>query len=339
MAVLSPVEKEVLFLYNKHNKSTDYPLEIEDIHFPLYIVKILEKPTKRTAIETKKLAAFRKKVLYELFLKSGRLQFNEEEKRKQKRQEVQKKIAQSKEKKYQDDPTKIKRFGVWLKRSERNKLSRETYAQIDKKVHHKPSLLLEYYADNPTERKKIYGDEECTIYSDEWCAQHRQKCLENFDLNISYFDKLNEDKFESALSSLLKRRKNFESVYDLNEYRQVEGIYVLVLDQYKQVYIGQAKDIKDRVLEHWRAKKHFLTLIWGDVETSVLSIDVFGCLDTTRIFALKTKTEWERNEAEKVLVKAMNSKYLLNRTVGGNHDDAPSVELEILANQKKRIMK
>ena len=43
MTKISPLEKETQFLYNKHNKTTKFPLEIEEIEFPPQIIKILEK--------------------------------------------------------------------------------------------------------------------------------------------------------------------------------------------------------------------------------------------------------------------------------------------------------
>lgn len=337
MPKLSPLEKETRFLYNKHNKKTQYPLEIEKIEFPLYITKILNKTTKRTPLETKKLTTFRKKILYQLESKSLGLRLIEEKKKEQERKIRQQKLRIIKDAKYEKDPTKTKHFGIWFDTNSNIKLNRDSYAKENKKVHFKimPSLI-EYYRNNPDRRSAIYENEECTLYSDSWCKKHKQDCLKNFDLNISYFEKLDDEKFNKALSSLLKHRKNFRQIYDINELENIVGIYILVLDNYKQVYIGQSKNIKQRILQHWRKSKEFDKLIYGRIETSILSIDSFGCLDTTRIFVIETETQWEIDKIERLLIDAMNKKYLLNRTAGGIHGSDAFTMLEISAKSNTR---
>ena len=337
MTKLSRLEKETQFLYNKHNKTTKHPLEIEKIEFPPHIIKILEKTKKRTKTETKKLTIFRGKTLYDLSLKSWSIQLDLMEKKENKRKEIQQKLAINKDLKYRNDPTKVKHFGIWFDNDLTAKLNRETYALIDKKVHQKPSpALLRFYEKHPAEHNRIYEDEQCTIYSDDWCEQHRQNCLKNFDLNMAFCSKIEKEKFEKALSALLKRRKNFKQIYDLNECDRIEGIYALVLDEYKQIYIGQSKDIKKRILQHWRKKKEFDRLLCGRADSSILSIDVFGFLDTTRIFVLKTETLWDLDNTEVVLLNAISKKYLLNRTAGGIHGSDTFAMLEIAANINKR---
>jgi hypothetical protein len=83
----------------------------------------------------------------------------------------------------------------------------------------------------------------------------------------------------SAAAALASARAAFDGV---------QGAYVMVLDRYKQAYIGQAWDIRARIKRHWSGTKQFDRLIFPDKETSVLSIDSFRALDTTRIFAAKT---------------------------------------------------
>lgn len=337
MPKLAPLEKETHFLYNKHNKETLYPLEIEKIEFPLYITKILNKTTKRTPLETRKLTTFRNKILYQLKLKSWHLQYIDEEEKEQKRKIRQQKLNNSKNAKYEKDSTKTKHFGIWFNTNSNIKLNRDFYAKEDKKVHFKiPSFLIEYYRNNPDSRSAVYENEECTLYSDSWCEKHKQDCLKNFDLNMSFFEKLDGEKFNKALSSLLKRRKNFRQIYDINELENIVGIYILVLDNYKQVYIGQSKNIKQRILQHWRKSKEFDKLIDGKIDTSILSIDCFGCLDTTRIFVLETKTLWEIDNVESLLIDAMNKKYLLNRTAGGIHGSDAFAMLEISSKRNTR---
>jgi len=88
-----------------------------------------------------------------------------------------------------------------------------------------------------------------------------------------------------------------------------------VLDRYKQVYVGQAWDIRNRIKQYWSGTKQFDRLIFGDVETSVLSIDSFRALDTTRIFTAKTISG---EELEQRLVNTFRPDYMLNRIPGGD---------------------
>lgn len=333
----SPLEKETHFLFEKHNKKTSFPLEIEEIFFPEDIIKILEKKSKRTKIEMKKLSMFRSQVLCELQNKSFKLWCDFQEEKELKRKNKQQKLAKSNDLKFKDNPTKIKHFGVWFDNNTNTTLSRDSYAIIDKKVTQKPSsTLLKFYEQNSSLREQIYENSECSTYTDLWCEKHKESCLENFDLNLKFFSKIKTEDFEKALSTLLSKRKNIKQIFDLYDCDKMEGIYILVLDKYKQIYIGQSKDIKRRILQHWRKKKEFDKLICGRINSSILSIDVFGCLDTTRIFVLETTN---LDYLENRLLNSINKKYILNRTAGGIHGSDTFTMLEILANRNIRKLK
>lgn len=114
---------------------------------------------------------------------------------------------------------------------------------------------------------------------------------------------------------------------------------MLVLDQYKQVYIGISGDIKKRIQSHWRGRKSLERLIFGDVCSSGLSIDSFGPLDTTRIFYIKSHSIYR---LESKIVHAFNPVYMLNRTAGGigsweTDTDSPAmIATAVLANRKEK---
>ena len=113
------------------------------------------------------------------------------------------------------------------------------------------------------------------------------KASVNYDLNMRFFDSLSDKKFNRHLSAQCRKHRMKECV-DLNELDGVSGVYIMVLDDYKQVYIGQSKNIKKRIVTgHWARTKSLERLIFGDVCTSVISIDSFGALDTTRVFLQK----------------------------------------------------
>ena len=208
---------------------------------------------------------------------------------------------------------KIQHFGVWIKKSEKNKLSRENYAVIDKKNSTWYSKLKFLYK-TIEDRQKYFDDEECRIYSDSFCFEWRKKCLINFDKNIAFFSQISKEEFEKELQKLLHSNKKVKQIFNLNDCKSMCGIYVMVLDEYKQTYIGQAKDIKKRIIQHWNKQKPFDRLIFGGVDKSVLSIDCFGALDTTRIYVLETTL---LDSSERFAINKMPSHLRLNRIGGG----------------------
>lgn len=224
---------------------------------------------------------------------------------------------------------KIVHFGVKINKTPRLLISRDNYAIINKS---NMANNEDYMRRLPIEiTSEIFEDESCKVYNDKWCEKHREDCLKNFDLNMQYMNNLSKDKFNKELNKLLKCRK-FIQIHDLNDCDKIEGVYILVLDKYKQMYIGMSNNIKRRIMAHWSRKMPFDRLIYGSVENSALSIDSFGALDTTRIYIYPTYNIY--NE-EKYLESKINSNFLLNRTSGGIGQDSDYM-VEILANKKRR---
>lgn len=212
---------------------------------------------------------------------------------------------------------KIQHFGVSVKKSETNRINRNNYAVIDKKSSiWSPKTPIRYCYNQAW--KKYYEDEECKIYNDAYCARHQEKCLINFDKNMEFFKQISKEEFEVALSNLIDSNKNITKILDLNDCKDLCGVYIMVLDEYKQVYIGQSTDIKKRIMSHWSKQKEFDRLLWGNVQDSVLSIDSFGALDTTRIFVLETE---KLDYYESKLQKKIPFCYKLNRIGGGSIND------------------
>jgi hypothetical protein len=160
-----------------------------------------------------------------------------------------------------------------------------------------------------------YEDAELTIHTDEFCRRHREMALENFDLNMAFFAQIPQESFDEALDEMLRKNKRLRPVTDLKSLDGEWGVYVLVLDEYRQAYIGQAAwDMRKRIKAHWNGTKQFDRLLWGGVEESVMSIDSFRALDTTRIYASRT-INYDALEAR--LVRTFPADYLLNRIGGG----------------------
>lgn len=197
------------------------------------------------------------------------------------------------------------------------RLSRDTYARINKRS----SLSRMYREDDPEfwdAVDKDYDDAEHRIRSDAWCEAMREAALENFDLNMAHFGSLDRDEFEQTLQSAVASRRGMVEVTDLTKWDGVPGIYIMVLDEYCQVYVGVANSstgIAKRIRQHWTHQKEFDRLLWGSIDTSILAIDSFRALDTTRIFALKTDQFFA---GENPLLEKFPRKFTLNRVMGGN---------------------
>ena len=160
----------------------------------------------------------------------------------------------------------------------------------------------------------------------------------NYDLNMAYFNSLDFSEFNCYLLQQCNKFK-FKECNDLNDLEYMYGVYILVLDEFKQVYIGTSENIKKRIRSHWNNKKSLERLLWGDVLSSILSIDSFGPLDTTRIFYKKTYATYSTEEK---IVRNFDPKYLLNRTAGGigvydlHLENSTDFEVSVFANQKTR---
>lgn len=189
---------------------------------------------------------------------------------------------------------------------ESSKLTREKYAIISTK----PSLPMFKNMED------AYTNESGNEYDFEWCKNYQKKCLENFDLNMELFKSLQSDEFNSEIDEFLNTFNQFKIVSDLGKYDSVSGYYVMVLDEYKQLYIGTSTDIKGRIKEHWRKSKRFDRLLFpmDNVKGSIISIDCFKALDTTRILAYETENIYT---IEDTYINYFSPKFINNRVGGG----------------------
>ena len=129
----------------------------------------------------------------------------------------------------------------------------------------------------------------------------RNNALENYDLNIEYFNSLNKCEFESALHDILNSY-SFVEIFDLNKVKGLKGIYLLILDNYKQIYVGQTnRDLKARILRHFKIEIPFQRVPFVKYDT--LPIDAFKPLDTTRIYILLTSEQKLMDEIESKIIK------------------------------------
>lgn len=180
----------------------------------------------------------------------------------------------------------------FLEKSGGLKLTRENYIRVN--------------------NKSSFGDGK--VYPESYIKSHKRRCFENFDLNMEYYRSLSKQEFNEELMRFLDKTKVFEEFTDLSRLKGVSGYYVMVLDEYSQIYIGISGDITKRLRVHWSAQKQFDRLLFGEVDDSILSIDSFRAYDTTRLFAYVCD-DFQSYENE--FINYFDAKYVLNRTVGG----------------------
>lgn len=187
-------------------------------------------------------------------------------------------------------------FGVITRdKADGMKLTRENYV----KVNNKSSLRRGY------------------IYTDLEIEKQTEDSLYNFDININYFQTLSKETFNKTLQNVLLTTEFFE-IDNLTKVNEVPGYYIMILDEYKQAYVGTSDNIKKRIQTHWSSQKQFDRLIFGTKEKSILSIDSFRALDTTRIFVYPNYKRDTLNAEEDNFINLFEPKYLLNRTKGGS---------------------
>lgn len=162
----------------------------------------------------------------------------------------------------------------------------------------------------------------------------KEKALKNYNLNIRYFINLNQEEFNRTLTYLLNLYA-FVEIKDLNEIKGRQGIYILVLDNYKQIYIGQTnRDLKARILRHFNIEIPFQRVPFVRYDT--LPIDAFKPLDTTRIFTLFTSEQNVIDEIESKLINECDKKFLLNKTIGGKANNYIDLAIRLSVGRIKK---
>ena len=176
-------------------------------------------------------------------------------------------------------------FGIKLDIEKVKKyLTRDNFAIIDTKARiekkYRDAIIKSW--DNYIKMKDSINIEEFSIT---FCPPSYKYILENvYDSNIRFFENLNNDDFQYHLNKIVKRYRSFNNVIDLKKFKGISGIYLMVLDNYKQIYVGQSKDVCKRIVQHWKNTPRFDKLIFPSIKKSNINIDSFGALDTTRIY-------------------------------------------------------
>ena len=184
------------------------------------------------------------------------------------------------------------------------------------------------------------------VYTEEFIKRNKEAILKNLNLNLKFYTKLDSEEFNKNFDRVLKLKKNngLKKVTDLKEYIGKKGIYIMVLDKYKQIYIGQSKrDVVERIINHWKRKVEFENLLIGKVNESKLSIDTFGMLDTTRIYIEDIDPLYYNNsekidKREEYLINSIPEQYLINKVGGGLRlDDIDSLKSFIDTYKRRKL--
>ena len=174
-------------------------------------------------------------------------------------------------------------------------------------------------------RKALYDFSDSVYkpyYSEKWYELIGGALIKNYNINIEHFNKLSKDDFNKELNNFFEKYPFFDEINDLNKTNcEYPGYYVLVLDRYKQVYIGMGKNIKKRILDHFKKIVKYDRRIFGKIEESKISIDSFGCFDITRIFVHKDNLVGWGFTHEDELISAFDNRYVTNRIRG---DELPA---------------
>lgn len=187
----------------------------------------------------------------------------------------------------------IKHMGMVLKHTKNGfVLTREKYIKVSKK-----SSFLK-------------GES----YSESWCRDHAINALINFDINMDYFRSLDKHEFLKSITNFLRYNPNFVEVKNLKDFIGKPGYYLMVLDEYRQAYIGTTSDLYKRINSHWHSSKEFDRLIFGGTRNSILSIDSFRPLDTTRLFVHVCENLYAYEDD---YIDTIPAKFVCNRTRGG----------------------
>lgn len=153
-----------------------------------------------------------------------------------------------------------------------------------------------------------------SLFSDKELKKYIRDCMLNYDLNMEFFKKLNQDEFNVTVTKFISNYKEFVQLENLDETKNKSGYYIMVLDEYKQLYIGTGQNIYKRLRRHLSENQEYGNLLWGDVFNSKLSINSFRPFDTTRIYVYYTEKIYM---FEDEYINYFDDKFVLNRTTGG----------------------
>lgn len=209
---------------------------------------------------------------------------------------------------YVDDKTTQKRRRIFYKQLKSNK--KVSFEEFQTRLPSYYQYLRSFY---------VFDDSLYYLpYSDAFFDKEEPKLVENYNLNMDFFNKLDSNDFNDKIKQFCNKYKGAIEITDLNDERaSYSGYYVLILDEYKQVYIGASSNIKERILQHWKREKQYDRRIFVSTKESKISIDSFGPFDTTRIIIVPAYFFKDGGYPEEdKMIRLFTNKYVSNRIDG-----------------------
>lgn len=155
-------------------------------------------------------------------------------------------------------------------------------------------------------------------YEDQEVSELLTGAYKNFDLNMAYFQELSKEEFKQQILTFLEKNEDYQEYTDLSLLKDEDGQYILVLDEYSQVYYGNGGVLSIR--RHWNKRTPLDRLVSGSVyerfdnqnpvDESILSINAFRALDTTRVLVKKSDSKRSRIKRD----YEIDDKFSLNRS-------------------------
>ena len=172
------------------------------------------------------------------------------------------------------------------------------------------------YPPIPYENYNLASDILGSKYSEKYYLNQIELLKLNYRINVEHFASLDYKEFKHEVDSFLKKHKRFKEITFLDE-ACFRGCYLIILEEYKQVYIGKSNFIAERLHEHLTRNKNFDRRIFGNANESKISIDSFGYLDISRIFVCDLSNAKSPIETyEEKYISCFSNKFLANRLAG-----------------------
>lgn len=183
--------------------------------------------------------------------------------------------------------------------------------------------------------EKNYANKEDWYYK-EWYQEFNEnieKYVNNVRYNIETLTKIDKGNFETELKRIAEKY-HFVEVDDISSYKHC--LYLVVLDEYRQFYIGKAvTSLKNRMRKHWTAKNDPARHLWnGGFDYSRVKFDDYKIFDSTRIFVCENI----KDIIDENIIESQDKRIEITNTFGIEHfeemDELAKAERIVINNSK-----
>ncbi len=107
---------------------------------------------------------------------------------------------------------------------------------------------------------------------------------------MSYFGCLDAGEFEDALEQVLSKGRTFKPIMSLPDWERRGWLLHHGVRPLQTVLRRNHGNIRQRIKQHWSARKPFDRILFGTPYDSVFPVDELRPLDTTRLYAARSET-------------------------------------------------